>query len=93
MPVTRHESQDFPVTNLYTVVGTPKPRLVALMVNALKSHLKHYWLATTGNKAALVDHLRSSLQPGNANPASVADSQANNLVTETVNSNNSVGTQ
>ena len=89
MPATRRKSQDSPVTEPYTLVGTPKPQLTALMVTALKSHLKYYRLATTGNKAALVDrlynHLRS-LQPGNADPASAVGSQANNLVTQMVNS-------
>ena len=88
MPATRRESQDSPVTEPYTLVGAPKPQLAALTVNALKSHLKHYRLATTGNKAALVDrlynHLRS-LQPGNADPVSAAGSQANNLGTQTAN--------
>jgi len=64
--------------------------LATSTVNALKSHLKHYQLATTGNKAALVDRHLSSLQPGNADSASVAGSQANNLVTQTANS---MGTQ
>jgi len=49
-----------------------------------------------GNKATLVDRLYNhlcSLQPGNADPASAAGSQANNPVIQTANSNNSVGTQ
>ena len=78
MPATRRKSQDLPVTEPYTLVGAPKPQLAALTVNALRSHLKHYHLATTGNKAALVDRLHnhlSSLQPGNTNPASAAGSQ------------------
>jgi len=64
--------------------------LATLTVNALKSHLKHYRLAATGNKAALVDCLYDNLHSGNADPASAADLQANNLVTQTANS---VGTQ
>ena len=93
MPATRHESQDLPVTEPYTLVGAPKPQLAALTVNALRSHLKHYHLATTGNKAALVDRLHnhlSSLQPGNTNPASAAGSQT---TTSVANTNGSAGSQ
>ena len=93
MPVTRRESQDLPLTEPYTLVGAPKPQLAALTVNALRSHLKHYHLATTGNKAALVDRLHihlSSLQPGNTNPASAAGSQTTTTV---ANTNSSVGSQ
>ena len=82
MPTTCHESQDFPVTEPYTLVGAAKPQLAALTVNTLKSCLKYYWLATIGNKAALVDHLHNhlcSLQPGNADSASL---QPNNSVTD-----------
>ena len=93
MPATRRKSQDLPVTEPYTLVGAPKPQLAALTVNALRSHLKHYHLATTGNKAALVDCLHnylSSLQPGNTNPASAAGSQT---TTSVANTNSSVGSQ
>ena len=93
MPATRRKSQDLPVAEPYTLVGAPKPQLAALTVNALRSHLKHYHLATTGNEAALVDHLHnhlSSLQPGNTNPASAAGSQT---TTSVANTNGSVGSQ
>ena len=93
MPATRRESQDLPVIEPYILVGAPKPQLAALTVNALRSHLKHYHLATTGNKAALVDRLHnhlSSFQPGNTNPASAAGSQT---TTSVANTNSSVGSQ
>ena len=54
MPATRRESQGPPVAEPYTLVGAPKPQLVAMTVTALKLHLKHYHLAKTGTKAMLV---------------------------------------
>ena len=55
MPAMRRESQGPPVAEPYTLVGAPKPQLAALTVTALKSHLKHYGLATKRTKATLVD--------------------------------------
>ena len=45
----------------YSLSGASKPQLTALTVAALKSHLKHFKLSTTGKKSVLVDRLLSHL--------------------------------
>ena len=77
MPATRRSAQDAPVTEPYTLVGASKPQLAALTVAALKSHLKHYHLPTTGNKAALVDRLHYHLCSLQDSPAVTSTQSAN----------------
>ena len=87
MPATRRASES-PAAEPYSLVGAPKSQLAALTVTALKSHLQHYRLPTTGKKAALVDRLYNhicSLSEGAAgsNPtASTHGSQAGNCTTQ-----------
>ena len=88
MPATHHASES-PAAK---PVGMPKSQLAALTVMALKSHLQHYCLPTTGNKAALVDRLYDhicSLSEGAAghNPvASMHGSHAANSTTQSMTS-------
>jgi len=46
----------------YNLTGTSKAQITALTVAALKSHLKHFKLPTTGNTSALINCLFSHLQ-------------------------------
>ena len=91
IPATRRASES-PAAKPYSLVGAPKSQLVALTVTALKSHLQHYRLPTTGKKAALIDHLYNhicSLSKGAAgsNPtASTHGSQAGNPTTQSMTS-------
>ena len=45
----------------YSLLGALKPQLTAMTVVALKLHLKHFKLSTTGKKSVLVDWLLSHL--------------------------------
>jgi len=63
MPATRRSApEETRPTAPYSLTGASKPLLNALTVGALKSHLKHFHLPTTGNKTALVDRLHTHLQ-------------------------------
>jgi len=62
MPATCNGTSDQSrSTAPYSLAGASKPQLAAFAVAALKSHLKHFKLSTTGMKAALVDCLHSQL--------------------------------
>ena len=60
----------------YSLSGASKPQLTALTVAALKSHLKHFKLSTTGKKSVLVDRLLSHLH-ANSTTASQATVTSN----------------
>ena len=60
----------------YSLLGASKPQLTALTVAALKSHLKHFKLSTTGKKSVLVDRLLSHLH-ANSTTASQATVTSN----------------
>jgi len=73
MPTTRNGTSDQSrSTAPFSLAGTSKLRLAAFTVVALKSHLKHFKLSTTGIKAGLVDRLHSHLysmeETGTNNP-------------------------
>ena len=66
MPATRRNTAGAPSSAAssaapYSLAGASKPQLTALTVAALKSHLKHFKLSTTGKKSELVDRLHSHL--------------------------------
>ena len=60
----------------YSLSGASKAQLTALTVAALKSHLKHFKLSTTGKKSVLVDQLFSHLH-ANSTTASQATVTSN----------------
>ena len=62
MPATRRNTAgEASSAAPYSLTGASKPQLTALTVAALKSHLKHFKLSTTGKKSELVDRLHSHL--------------------------------
>ena len=85
MPATRRNSAREPRSAApYSLSGASRPQLTALTVAALKSHLKHFKLLTTGKKSELVDRLHSHLH---------ADSTTDPQVTHTSNSQQNVPPQ
>ena len=74
MPATRRTTVDEPSSTApYSLSGASKPQLTALTVAALKSHLKHFKLPTTGKKSELVDRLHSHLHADNTTHPQVTD--------------------
>ena len=85
MPATRRNSASEPRSAApYSLSGASRPQLTALTVAALKSHLKHFKLLTTGKKSELVDRLHSHLH---------ADSTTDPQVTHISNSQQNVPPQ
>ena len=78
MPATRRSApEETRPTAPYSLTGASKPLLNALTVGALKSHLKHFHLPTTGNKASLVNRLHTHLQ-SLGNPTNQSQENATN---------------
>ena len=72
MPATRRNSASEPRSAApYSLLGASRPQLTALTVAALKSHLKHFKLLTTGKKSELVDRLHSHLHADSTNDPQV----------------------
>ena len=60
IPATRCNPASEPCSAApYSLSGASRPQLTALTVAALKLHLKHFKLLTTGEKSKLVDRLHS----------------------------------
>ena len=85
MPATRRNSASEPgSTAPYSLLGALRPQLIILTAAALRSHLKHFKLPTTGKKSELVDCLHSRLH---------ADSTTDPQVTDISNSQQNVPPQ
>ena len=74
MPATRCTTVDEPrSTTPYSLLDALQPQLTALTVAALKLHLKHFKLSTTGKKSKRVGRLHAHLHADNTTDLQASD--------------------